>query len=86
MAVSIRSSVGEARVASPSRYFTCPRPHPTNEDVEFTSQWWIWGAMKRCDKESLTGVVVVACWLLLLSPCHGVLARESRRRNLKPRE
>jgi hypothetical protein len=85
MAVSIRSSVGEARVASPSRYFTCPRPHPTNEDVEFTSQWWIWGAMKRCGEESLT-VVVVACWLLLLSPCHGVLARESRRRNLKPRE
>jgi len=34
---------------------------------------------ERCDKDALVGlVVVVACRLLLLSPCHAVLARETR--------
>jgi hypothetical protein len=44
------------------------------------------GSGERRDKESLTSLVIIACRLLLLSPCHGALARESRRRDLKPLE
>ena len=38
------------------------------------------GSEERRDKESLTGLVVIACRLLSLSPCHGTLSRETRRR------
>jgi hypothetical protein len=38
--LSLRSACG----SGPSRNFTCPRPHPTNDDGVSTSQCWFWGA------------------------------------------
>jgi hypothetical protein len=68
-------------VAALSRRFTGPRLLTANEDECCTPTKVAFG--ERRDKESLNGLVFVACrLLLLLSPCHGVLARETRRRDV----
>jgi hypothetical protein len=73
-------------VAAPNRRSTIPRPHTISEDgcsiVDFPRL--IPG--ERRDKESPSGLVAIACRLLLISPCHAALARESWRRDLKPLE
>jgi hypothetical protein len=72
-------------LAALSRRFASPRLLTVNEDEGFTPTKVAFG--ERCDKEPLDGLVVVACrLLLLLSPCHEVLARETRRRDVKPPE